>query len=482
MQSNLKDMKGKVLSFILFLSLLISPVVAKDAYNIKVKIAGLSNTECYWGYHFGEKQYVADTVKVDANGNMVFRGEKALDGGIYLIIIPSKKYFEVIIASDTEFSLETDTTDFINKMVVKGSKENEAFYDYLKFINAKQKKLESYKARMDANKTNNDSTEALKAKMTQLDEEVKDYKLNVMKNKSDLFIAKIFKTSQDPELPETPTLPNGRKDSTFAYRYYKNHFFDNVDFSDARLLRTPILHNKIKTYLENLTYQIPDSVIVSARYIIEKSKANKEVFKYCVITLTSQYEISKIMGMDAVFVALAEDYYKTGQAYWADSVTVFKITDRARVLKPLLLGKKAPNLIMADTSNKAQELWAIKSKYTILCFWDPDCGHCKKTVPKIAEWYHQNKDKNVTVYAVCTETEKDKWKKFIREHNLSWINVADMELRNPFRAHYDISSTPVIYMLDENKVIFAKKIGAEQIGEVLDNQIKREEALKKMKN
>ncbi|MFY8027978.1 MAG: DUF5106 domain-containing protein, partial [Bacteroidia bacterium] len=324
----------------------------KDAYNIKIKINNLSNTACYMGYHFAEKQYVSDTIKVDAKGNMVFSGTKPLDGGIYLVVTPSKKYFEVIIAGETEFSMETDTLDFIKNMKVKGSKENEWFYAYLNFMGEKSKMLEPLNKKMEQYKSNKDSADAIRKRMSKIDSEVKEYKINFMKAQPNSFLAKIFRTSQDPEVPEAPKLPNGRTDSTFAYKYFKAHFFDGVDFSDARLLRTPLLYNKYKQYLEKLTYQIPDSIAEACVYLCEKAKANKEVFKYTVVYTTSTYESSKIMGMDAVFVRLVEDYYNTGQAFWADSTLMFKISDRARILKPLLLGKKAPNLLLYD--NKKQ--------------------------------------------------------------------------------------------------------------------------------
>jgi hypothetical protein len=92
---------------------------------------------------------------------------------------------------------------------------------------------------------------------------------------------------RDPEVPDPPKDEKGNiTDSTFQYHYYKSHFWDNVDFSDERLLRTPILQNKIKTYTTQLTPQHPDSIIESVNLIIEKSKANKEVFKYCVASLS----------------------------------------------------------------------------------------------------------------------------------------------------------------------------------------------------
>lgn len=458
-------------------------VVAKDkeAYNISIKINNISNTECYMGYHFAEKQYVSDTLKVDAKGNMVFTGTKPLDGGIYLVVTPNKKYFEVIIADETEFSLETDTLDFVKHMKIKGSKENEWFYAYLNYMADKSKELEPLNKKYEALKANKDSADAIRAKMAKVDKEVKDYKINFMKTHPNSFLAKIFRTSQDPEVPDAPKLPNGRTDSTFAYKYYKAHFFDGVDFSDARLLRTPLLYNKYKQYLEKLTYQIPDSIANACIYIIEKAKANKEVFKYTVVYTTSAYETSKIMGMDAVFVRLVEEYYNTGQAFWADSTLMFKITDRARVLKPLLLGKKAPNLMLYDDKNQLQPLWGVKSKYTILCFWDPDCSHCKKAVPQLADIYHKSlKAKGFEVYGVCTETEGAKWHKFIEDNKLDWINVADLELHNTFRSVYDISSTPVVYILNDKKEIIAKKLGVEQIEEFMDNYSKME--LKKKLN
>jgi peroxiredoxin len=471
-------------TFILFALLLNSYVgISKDkeAYNIKIKINNISNTECYMGYHFAEKQYVSDTLKVDAKGNMIYTGTKPLDGGIYLVVTPNKKYFEVIIAGETEFSLETDTLDFVKHMKVKGSKENEWFYAYLNYMANKSKELEPLNKRYEALKSNKDSVELLRSKMSKIDKEIKDYKVNFMKENPASFLAKIFRTSQDPEVPEAPKLPNGKKDSTFAYKYFKSHFFDGVDFSDARLLRTPLIYNKYKQYLEKLTYQIPDSIAEACIYIIEKAKANKEVFKYTVVYTTSTYESSKIMGMDAVFVRLVEEYYNTGQAYWADSTLMFKISDRARVLKPLLLGKKAPNLLLYDDKNQLQQLWGVKAKYTVLCFWDPDCSHCKKTVPQLADIYHKSlKAKGFEVFGVCTETEGAKWHKFIEDNKLDWINVADLELHNTFRSIYDISSTPVIYILNEKKEIIAKKLGVEQIEEFTDSYIKME--LKKKLN
>ena len=101
-------------------------------------------------------------------------------------------------------------------------------------------------------------------------------------------------------------------------------------------------------YIKKLTPQIPDSINAAADRFIGKAKANDELFKYAVHYITNKYEKSKIMGMDAVFVHMAEEYYMKGEAFWVDSTNLAKITERAKTLSPLLLGKVAPNIILPE--------------------------------------------------------------------------------------------------------------------------------------
>src|SRR5437764_6527992 len=135
--------------------------------------------------------------------------------------------------------------------------------------------------------------------MKAVDKGVIDYKLNYIKEHPNTLLAKVFQASQEPDVPEAPKLENGQKDSTFAFRYYKEHYFDGFDFADDRLLRTPVYHSKISTYLKTLTLQMPDSIIRVADFLVEKAKPNKETYKYMVWFITNTYETSNIMGMDA---------------------------------------------------------------------------------------------------------------------------------------------------------------------------------------
>ena len=453
-----------------------------ESYDIKFAVKGLKQgTTCILANYYGDKQYIKDSAKVDAKGIVTFKGDEKLPQGIYLFVPPDKKYFDFVVDEKQTFLIETDTVDYVKNMKVKGSDENKFFYEYQQFMSKKQKQIEPLRELYKLSKSNADSAKLILKQMEKIDEEVKNYKINFIKDNPKTFVAKLFKAMEEPEVPETPTLPNGRKDSTFAFRYYKAHYFDNMDFTDDRMLRTPIFHAHIKQYMDKMTAQTPDSINYEADYLIEKARPNPEMFKYMVWWITLNYETSKIMGMDAVFVHMVEKYYLTREATWLDSAQYVKIAERAAILKPLLIGKYAPSINMVDSTGKRVSLYDVKAKYTVVIFWDHGCGHCKKEVPKLSEIYKTKlKQKGVEVFAIETENKPDEWKKFIVEHKLDWINVNEPDDYNRAvtKKFYDIYSTPVIYLLDENKIIRGKRIEAEQLSDLIDMMEKEKERKK----
>lgn len=454
------------------------------AYEIKIKVKGLSNEKMVIAYRYADNQYIKDTLQLDANGATVWSGTTKLNHGVYMGVIPSmgNNYFEFLIGEGQVFSLETDKTDLNRSMKVTGSKENQMFFDDLLYMSNVRTRADELS--INAKSSNADTSKIYKQKLDALDKEVKAYRANLIKNNPGTLYAKILNALQEREPAEVPRNKDGSAiDTNFLYNDYHFHYWDNIDFSEEGLLRSPIYANKLETYFEKTIVQIPDSIIHECDMVIKKARANSEIFKYTLVTLLNKYASSKIMCMDAVYVHLVLNYYAKGDAPWVDSVTLTKMKMEATKKLPILCDKKAPNLILTDTSGlHAISMYDLKSKYTILVFWDPDCGHCKKEIPELAKNYPNLRKLGALIYAISTVPyeEIDKWKEFIKTNHCDFINVADPYNQSSpnFRTLYDIASTPVIFILDSNKKIIAKRIGVDQLEDFI---IKYDEVQEKKK-
>lgn len=466
-------LKSIYISITLFFAIIFVGFSQDKAYEIKVKVDKFKGDVLYLGYPYGDKKYLADTAEINDKGEFVFDGTTELDGGLYFIYspAPASVYFDVVVA-EPRFSLETDTTDVIAHMIPSGSLENEIFFSFQKFMREKQMLGTELSEKMKAAATEEEKAK-ITSRLVDLDTEVKAYRADVISKNQKAFAAKFIKSTIQVEVPEAPKDENGEDiDPNFAYKYYKKHYFDYMDFSDKKMLRTPNFNSKIEEYMEKLTVKHPDSIISSLHTIITKARANDDVFRYCVQNLTHKYETSNIMGMDAVFVDMAENYYLSGDAFWADSETIAKIKDRVDRLKPNLIGKPAPQLMLLDTLMRPVNALRVDADYMVLYFYDPDCGHCKKTTPVLRDLYHDKlKQLGVVVVAADIKKESEKWKKYIRDQKLDWINLADPNMRSNFRYEYNIETTPQIYILDGQKRIIAKKLDVEQIEDFIKKQI-----------
>lgn len=462
----------KKISTILILFLLFATLgsEAKDGYSIKVHIAGVHDSLCWLANHFGDKSYIQDSCNADAHGNMKFEGKNTLRPGMYLVVLPNKKYFEVMVDQQQFFSVEADTTLDPSHITFKGSQDNADFYGWLNYVTKKRNEVEPIRNKMMALPEADRKNSAEKKQLDKIDEDIEAYQKNYITKNPTAFLSSIFKATKEVVVPDPPTLPNGQKDSLFQFYYYKNHYFDNVDFGDARLLRTPIFQQKLDYYIKKLTVQYPDSINLEADKLVKMAEKDTEVFKFTVWYITHEYENSNIMGLDAVFVYMVKKYYTKEKAYWLDAAGLYKIQERAAQLDPILIGKKPRNLVLADSANYVHSLYDVKANWTVLFFWDPDCGHCKKAMPKLQEFYNEWHAKGVEVYAVCNETEIDKWKKFIIENKLTWINVSDPQMHDNFRHDFDVATTPQVFVLDKDKIIRAKKIDVEQIGDFIKHE------------
>ncbi len=463
-------------SLLLFL-FLIPGGLSQPGYQISFRIAGLADSSVYLAYHLGDKQYIRDTVVVGNDGSGSFTGNETLPEGIYMIVLPGNKYFEILVSDDQNFSLECSNNDTFNTLRFSGSDINNRFIEYQKTWVAMQQKASAIGKRIQSNRQISDSLSLLSGlQRTQELKMIAYLKQVETDNRGNLLsiLVKAMLPVEPPDIKIDPGTPEA--DSlrwVMEYNYNRDHYFDNLDLNDERLLRTPLLHSRLNSYFTNVLIQAPDSINHGIDMIIAKTSGNYRIFQFVAVWLFNHFRESSIMGHDAVMVKIADDIYLSGKADWVSEEFVKDLEKQINLLRPNLIGMPAHNLIMDSFNGILVSLDDIEKDYTILYFWEPDCGFCKESTPLLRDLYPKLREDNVEVFTVCTTADRGKWEEYIRTNNLtSWINGWDPERRTNYAYYFNVQATPLIYILDRNKKIIAKKIGVEDIVPFISNHRK----------
>lgn len=444
-----------------------------SGYKISLTISGMENSFVSIAFHMGDKQYIKDTVITDEAGRGVFSGDESLEQGLYMVVMPDNRLFDIIIPDDQHFSLECNKDDFINTLSFDGSDENKYFVDYQKEWVDLQVSATDLRNRLEANKTAKDSLDVLSVKLSEhekvmigfLNESADKYSGTILSQ-----MIKVLIPVKAPNFEISPDISN--PDSlrwVMTYIYNKDHFLDNLDLADPRLIRTPLLHSKLKVFFSSIIIQHPDSIYNEIVMVANRSSSNPETFRYVIGFLFNHFRGSQYMGHDEIIVRLADDYYLSGKADWATEEFLTGLRTDVERLRTNLIGVRATNLVMETYTGEWKSLYDIRSEFTILYFWEPDCGHCKTSTPALRDIYNKHKDESIEVFSICTQDNRDEWEAYIAENQLDWINGWDPSRSTHFDFYYNVNSTPMIYILNSDKVIIAKKIGVENIMRFIGN-------------
>jgi peroxiredoxin len=486
--------------------------IAQGGYDIKINFKGCTDTTVYLAKYFWDQLPITDSCKNFKNGKISFKGAVPLEKGVYFLANQARSsfYCQFIVDANQKFTINLDGSDVAGSLK-SDDKQNEQFFSYIKYMTAKNKELNSYREQF-RGKSKDDSIKAVSQKQLELNKQMTKFDSVFMAKNKGSFVYDLMNLKSEKYPTKVPLASNGRPDSVYQFYYYKNHYFDGVNFKDDRVIHTPFFADKVKKYFEHMVVQHPDSVIKELDKILMQCIPGSMMFNTLVGHYTQKFEQNKSMSFDMygqsntfekVFIHLADKYIISGktQGYYS-AETIVKIKERVEVLRKLLPGSKVPNLFMIDTIygrqvlkmgfdtaatsagatylyNKNADrlapmyktLYDLKAKYTILVFWAADCSHCQTEVPKLYDELQKIKSKvDYKVYAVQTKEELfDTWKKFIVDKKLTdFVHVFDPIHLNNLKEQFDIIATPVIYLLDREKRIIGKKLASDQVVEIMN--------------
>ncbi len=458
--------------------------VAKgEGHDITLTLTPAKNQKAYLGCYYGKGKALVDSCQLDDKCVGHFKGKEKLTGGIYFVV--SQAYsiqFEVLIGDVQKFSVVGDTTGK-DKFVITGSPDNDLFKIYSKKSSEYGVVLNKIADKMKTAKTKED-TAAIRKEYKEKDAELNKYRDEIVAKNPNSLLAALLTAMKIPEAPETKDTSAAA--SIAAYRFVKEHYFDDVSFSDERLLRTPFFEKKVEDYLKYYVSTEADSIIPEIKYMLLAARPSKEMYAYWLTKFTNKYMTPEYMGQDKVFVDLLfKEHYLRGDTTLLDAKSRKTIIDRGYSMMLNGLGAVAAPLDLVDTLGKVHSLYSIKSKFTVIAYWEPTCGHCRQEMPVLDSFYRAKwKDLDVKVYSIISKDDLiPEMKKFINEKNLSSGWYYTYETREAkeanekagvpnFRQAYDFRVTPTFYILDTDKRIIGKQLTLHQIDDLISRKLK----------
>lgn len=444
---------------------------AKPAYKITLQIKDSKDTSIIMGYHYGKALYILDTAYNNGHGKFVFEGTSELKPGLYFFSNNADHYFEFVVYHEKPtFTFSTHEENWNRHMSVKGSPQNQVLLDYRAGTTLVYDQLQAGRQQLDSLQF----LEYRQERTRWLDSVTHA----LVAAHPEAMISKMLYVQKEIEVPRTTQDGKPLSDRE-RYEYLMAHYFDNMPLDDDFLVRTPkeIFYQHVMDYVEKYMRGMPPEVAIPLLdTLIERSNPAPEVFHWLVHNLTEHYLQSPIMVYDEIYVHLVQRYFATGRAFWVPPSAIDEEVARANKWERLLVGREAPELILFDTMHRAASLHNMPSAYTLLIFWSPTCGHCKTIIPEIYKVFEEYKDRiDLTAFTILSEFDEQtvaKWKKFMRDHNMTdprWLALNGAEANIDWHDVYDITSTPQVYLIDNSThKIMAKKIGADILKQICE--------------
>lgn len=231
-------------------------------------------------------------------------------------------------------------------------------------------------------------------------------------------------------------------------------YWDDVDFSDTTLVTSKAFSDKMVSYFYSFTdgdeHRFDSLSIAGLGVLLDKAKVNMSVYEHVLEFALNGYAS---MGRDAVtdyllnYPQLAEGEITMEEGMRLDSIS--------EPYQKVRVSAKAPDFEGVTIDGKSYCLYDSQASHTIVVFWSTDCEYCHDFLTQIRKHLDLKSDFELVTFALAED--KDDVVKTVKKMRLPGYHFYD-ELRWDSKSFldYHITSTPTVFVLDENKTIVCK--------------------------
>ena len=440
--------------------LLLASIPVVGQYAIEYRVNGLPDSKAYLLEVHGNSFTAIDSSEVN-QGKIFFKINDERKAGVYRIAYADSLYIDVIFNKESVI-LQTQQLLAEEGPEVLQSEENKVYFAYWKYsrrINDTINLIAStgdvmYEA---SGHVLTPALDSMQRKANALNKKLQFYADSLVQHSGSLLAAKIIRAYQTPDYYAYLKSPGA-----YPYRsrleFLRDHFFDNLDLNDERLIQTEVVYMTLTDYLQ--IFGDPPTTANFNRAIdtiMQVFTVNEAMKEYALMLLINSFEHTQ---WEKVFLHLIQNYVSVNSC----GIDGADYIEKAEIIKNLQAGNIAPDIEMKDVSGKLQKLSEVRSKVSMVLFWGSDCPHCQEVLPGLLALYERYHPLGFQIYAVSVDTDPQIWKSYLNQHAYPWINVCDFKgVDSGVFVNYNTWFTPGFFMLDADKRILSRPYLLNQI-------------------
>ncbi len=447
-------MKTKLILHIILLLL----SVHVSAQELTLKLSQHPNKQAVIVAVHGVRKDTIGTVQLDKNGKgtLAFTTKQPLTGLVNLTIKDKEHLnFDFVLSPNENPTLICDMEYvYAQNTKILNSPENvglnrwfDAVAQYKQKIGLNQELSKLYTPTTPFLKLLETEKEAVEEQLQKLTDTI---------NHSPLFAAKYmkFKLAQEEKLAKV-------WESNDERAIAKNYFVTQIDFESlyGSSMWFAIINTCIEAYVkEGAYYQTFGSDVIRNL----KSIKNQQVYEDFIdatISVTEKFAWDKDQEVIVDFI-IKDNRIKKPTAKLQKVIKAHNLS----------IGKTAPNLqitnpFVANSKTMVLKTSEFRSKYSLLLFYQSDCGHCKTTIEGLKDKFQELVKNGIKIISIAGDTNQETFKTTATQ--LPWHDAyCDLQGMNGVNFNnYAVLGTPTMFILDSKGIIISKLA---TIDEVLD--------------
>lgn len=434
---------------------------SQKQYRLDFHIKDLPDQKLWIIFYYGDQQVTLDTAFTDEKGNVEFVMDDKDEPGMYRLQKGKQSGLDFVFNKEN-MELTTENDFRLEGIQVKGSKENEIFYDYYRHKFDMEDRLDVLHGFLRYYPTSDTFYFTVANHTERLATQYQNYLDSITTHFPNLMVTHIIQFDQLPDIRP------GDLDAT-TRNLYRANYFSGVDLNDTLILNTPILPVKVIDYLslyviqgatkdqqEALFSQAVDSLM---KFTENSPKVREMVVNYLINGFQTY-------GFENVLTHLVENYV-IGQSCVSDQEEA-KLKVRIDGFKKLAVGTMAPDFEINDSKGNPVKLSALRGKTVVLIFWSSTCPHCEAIMQELNNLYAQYGSKDVFV-GISIDDDEKLWRKALDDNKLLYINAAELQGWNgKIIQDYFVYATPTFIVIDPSGKITAKPTGVGELRAALE--------------